>query len=63
MADVIVYRYHEKKGRYGGVPARDLTQSDYDRLSLKLQAAVDQDGSPYTKVTKKKASGDAGEND
>ena len=53
MADVTVYRYDEKKGRYGGVPARDLTQDDYDRLSLKLQAAVDQEGSPYTKLTKK----------
>lgn len=65
MADEpIVYRYDEKKGRYGGIPTRDLTQTDYDRLPLKLQAAVDQEGSPYSKVnTKKKASQDAGEND
>lgn len=51
--DPIVYRYDEQKGRYGGIPTRDLTQSDVDRLPLKLQAALNQDGSPYEKLTKK----------
>lgn len=50
----IAYRY-VGPARYPGIPAHDLTQERVDLLSLKLQRALEQDGSPYEKVKATKA--------
>ncbi len=50
----IAYRY-KGPARYPGIPANDLTEERVAMLSLKLQRALDQDGSPYQKVDAAKA--------
>jgi hypothetical protein len=48
--DKVIYRYGGK-GTFYGVPARDLTQRDLDRLPLDKQRDVTA-GTLYTPVTK-----------
>lgn len=51
--DPIVYRYQESKGiAIPGVPARSLTQADYDGLSPTLRRQV-LHGGVYTKLEPK----------
>lgn len=50
----IAYRYIGP-AKYAGIPANDLTHERVAALSLKLQRALDQDGSPYEKVEESKA--------
>lgn len=51
----VIFRYVGKNGEfYRSVPARDLTQVDYDRLGLIEQHAVDT-GALYKRVETKKA--------
>ena len=56
----IIYRYQGKGEAYRSVPARDLTQVDYDRLPLTAQVAVDT-GDLYRAVEKKKQQAGDGE--
>lgn len=49
----IAYRYIGP-AKYAGIPAHDLTPERVSALSLKLQRALDQDGSPYEKVVETK---------
>ena len=49
----IAYRYIGP-ARYPGIPANDLTEERVSVLSLKLQRALDQEGSPYKKVATEK---------
>lgn len=46
------YKYTGKGERYRGVPARDLTQQEYDDLGVLEKRAVDESGA-YTKVKAK----------
>ena len=50
----IAYRY-KGPAKYPGIPAHDLTEERVAALSLKLQVALDQDGSPYEKAKATKA--------
>lgn len=51
----VLYRYTGKNGEaYRSIPARDLTQVDFDRLGLIEQSAVER-GDLYKKVEAKKA--------
>ena len=50
----IAYRY-KGPAKYRGIPANDLTEERVAALLLKLQRALDQDGSPYSKVAPAKA--------
>lgn len=38
------YRYTGKGERFRGVPARDITQEEYDRLGPREQRTVDESG-------------------
>ena len=48
------YRYVGKGERYRGVPARDLTQAEYDALSPLEQRTVTESGA-YKPLTAKQA--------
>ena len=50
----IAYRYVGPE-KYRGIPANDLTEERVSALSLKLQAALNQPGSPYKRVEPEKA--------
>lgn len=54
MSEKPITHTYKGPGKYRGVPARDLTQVDYDRLPLDKQVAVDT-GELYRKVEPKKA--------
>lgn len=56
MSEKQITHTYKGPGKYRGVPARDLTQTDYDRLTLDAQVAVDA-GELYRKVEKKAGDG------